>query len=93
MAAWNRQKVLGLPKGQVVSFKYRFPGNGPNERTGVIDAVRDLGERNMVKNDKLRFYGTHPVRPKGRVLVTMFDNSAKDYRSFYTEYMDNLIIT
>jgi len=89
----DRQTVLNLPKGSTLSFKYRFPGQGPYERVGTVDVVRDLGERNMVKNDKLRFYGTRPVRPKGRVLVTLFDKTVGDYRSFYTEYMDNLIIT
>lgn len=89
----DRKTVLGLPKGTTVSFKYRFPGNGPYVRVGIIDTVEDLGERNMVNGNKLRFYGTHPVRPKGRVLVTMLDKSVGDYRSFYTEYMDNLVIT
>lgn len=88
----DRTQVLSLPKGSRINFSYKFPGNGPYQRKGTVDRVRDLGEANMLKGNSLKLYGVNPVRPKGRVLVTMFDDTVGDYRSFYTEYMDNLAL-
>lgn len=89
----NNQDVLNLPKGATVQFDYRFPQNGPYKRKGQVEEVVNFGEHNMIRGGKLRFYGINPVRPKGKVMLKIFDSTVNDYRSFYTEYMDNLIIT
>jgi hypothetical protein len=86
--------VTGLKKGQRINFVYEFPGEGGFTRRGTVDRVVNKGIQNVIKEkdgqEFVAYYAENPPRPKGQVLLTIYDETQGGYRSFYADYIRNL---